>query len=295
MNTFQLSCFLSVADNLSFARAAEELHVTQPAITMQIKSLEKELGVKLFKLTTRTVKLTPEGFIFQNDAKRIIDLSNKAVQQFADPKINLIQTFNLGVTSHLVLRHLSPLLNDLKKRVASSHPLISVNAFRRLYRDLESDDLDALLCFKESAPKNDYLTYEEIAKAEISLVISKENPLSQKEDLSLEDLQNEKVVIYDPSHIMLDVTHTHSEFLDTRRVNDIFICPSEETILTLVIAGYGFSILPDIFIRDNHKIVFKKIKGLKALSYGIYYKKTSPNTSLKEFLKIIRDFDHSKS
>lgn len=295
MNTFQLSCFLSVADNLSFARAAEELHVTQPAITMQIKSLEKELGVKLFKRTTRTVKLTPEGFVFQNDAKRIIDLSNKAVQQFADPKISLIQTFNLGVTSHLVLRHLSPLLNGLKKGVAGSHPLISVNTFRRLYRDLESDDLDALLSFKESAPKNDYLTYEEIAKAKISLVLSKDNPLSQKEDLSLDDLQNEKVVIYDPGHVMLDVTHTHSEFLDTRRVNDIFICSSEETILTLVLAGYGFSILPDIFINDNPHIVLKKIKGLKDLSYGIYYKKTNQGASLKEFLKIIKDADHSKS
>lgn len=44
MNTFQLSCFLAVAEHLNFARAAEELHVTQPAVTQQIHSLEKELG-----------------------------------------------------------------------------------------------------------------------------------------------------------------------------------------------------------------------------------------------------------
>ena len=42
MNTFQLTCFLAVAETLSFARAAEQLHVTQPAVTQQIKSLEKE-------------------------------------------------------------------------------------------------------------------------------------------------------------------------------------------------------------------------------------------------------------
>ena len=58
VNTFQLSCFLQVAETLNFARAAEILHVTQPAVTQQIRSLEKELGVPLFHRTTRSVKLT---------------------------------------------------------------------------------------------------------------------------------------------------------------------------------------------------------------------------------------------
>ena len=44
MNTFQISCFLAVAEHLNFAWAAEQLHVTQPAVTQQIHSLEKELG-----------------------------------------------------------------------------------------------------------------------------------------------------------------------------------------------------------------------------------------------------------
>ena len=48
MNTFQISCFLAVAEHLNFARAAEQLHVTQPAVTQQIHSLEKKLGVSLF-------------------------------------------------------------------------------------------------------------------------------------------------------------------------------------------------------------------------------------------------------
>lgn len=61
VNTFQLSCFLQVAETLNFARAAEILHVTQPAVTQQIRSLEKELGVPLFHRTTRSVKLTQAG------------------------------------------------------------------------------------------------------------------------------------------------------------------------------------------------------------------------------------------
>ena len=61
MNIFQLSCFLAVAEYLNFAKAAQSLHVTHPAVSQQIQSLEKELNTKLFVRTTRTVKLTDEG------------------------------------------------------------------------------------------------------------------------------------------------------------------------------------------------------------------------------------------
>ena len=78
MNTFQLTCFIAVADCLNFARAAERLHITQPAVTQQIHSLEKELNVKLFQRTTRTVKLTREGKIFLDDARNIVNLTHRA-------------------------------------------------------------------------------------------------------------------------------------------------------------------------------------------------------------------------
>ena len=61
MNTFQIRCFLAVAEHLNFARAAEQLHVTQPAVTQQIHALEKELGVSLFARTTRSVRPDPGG------------------------------------------------------------------------------------------------------------------------------------------------------------------------------------------------------------------------------------------
>ena len=78
MNTMQLSCFLEVAETLSFARAAEKLHVTQPAVTQQIQSLEAELNVKLFRRTTRTVELTQAGLVFLGDAKTMYEISGKA-------------------------------------------------------------------------------------------------------------------------------------------------------------------------------------------------------------------------
>ena len=58
MNTIQLECFLSVAEHLNFSRASEELKITQPAVSHQIRSLEEELDVRLFRRTSKSVSLT---------------------------------------------------------------------------------------------------------------------------------------------------------------------------------------------------------------------------------------------
>ena len=73
MTTMQLECFLAVTETLNFAKAASQLNVTQPAVTQQIRTLEEELNVKLFKRTTRMVQLTPEGQIFFDDARDILN------------------------------------------------------------------------------------------------------------------------------------------------------------------------------------------------------------------------------
>ena len=72
MNTQQLESFLSVAEHLNFARAAEALNITQSAVSRQIHALENELGTKLFHRTSRSVVLTPSGVIFYEDAKNFM-------------------------------------------------------------------------------------------------------------------------------------------------------------------------------------------------------------------------------
>ena len=71
MNTIQLQCFVAVAEHLNFSRASEDLKMTQPAVSHQIRSLEDELEVKLFNRTSKSVALTQEGILFLADAQLI--------------------------------------------------------------------------------------------------------------------------------------------------------------------------------------------------------------------------------
>ena len=73
MNTTQLECFVSLASTLNFAKTAEQVYLTQPAVTKEIQSLESELSAKLFIRTTRSVSLTDVGRQFLPEANSILN------------------------------------------------------------------------------------------------------------------------------------------------------------------------------------------------------------------------------
>ena len=114
MNTFQLSCFLAVAEYLSFAQAAQALHVTHPAVSQQIQSLEKELNVKLFQRTTRSVRMTEEGKAFWRDAQQIVALSDRAKKRFESAIEGNIETLAIGFYNFPCMFFVSDALEQLR-------------------------------------------------------------------------------------------------------------------------------------------------------------------------------------
>ena len=141
MNTFQLSCFLEVADMLNFARAAERLHVTQPAVTQQIRSLENELNVRLFNRTTRSVKLTEEGLVFLHDARHIVAISERAKKRFENPYGREVRTLS-GCHSFAQLSYYCRRPQAVSYFAASGRTSpAACGALQHLYRLLEEDEV----------------------------------------------------------------------------------------------------------------------------------------------------------
>ena len=83
MENFRLKVFRSVCEQLSFRRAAEELHLSQPAITQQVKALEDELGTRLFDRTGGRVVLTPAGRILKKRAAELAELAAHTQEEIA--------------------------------------------------------------------------------------------------------------------------------------------------------------------------------------------------------------------
>lgn len=101
-----LTYFVAVAELLHFRKAAELLHIAQPALSQQIVKLERELGVTLLTRTSRSVELTDAGRLFLDDARRLLDLRDKAVQAVknrADGTSGTLRIAYVGPAAYSVL------------------------------------------------------------------------------------------------------------------------------------------------------------------------------------------------
>jgi DNA-binding transcriptional LysR family regulator len=99
LENFRLKVFRTVAEHLNFRKAAERLFLTQPAITLQIKALEDDLGVRLFDRTATRVSLTHQGSLLLSYAKRIATLVSDAEQELGAEDGKVSGEFSLGVST----------------------------------------------------------------------------------------------------------------------------------------------------------------------------------------------------
>lgn len=129
MTIDNLKCFILVAENLSFARAAEALYISQPAVTKQINSLEQELGVTLFTRSTRHVELTPAGMSFYKDAKDIVLKSQMAINRVQRQNTSS-GSLHIGLSNPIALFYLAPILKKLHTEYPDIRPNIDVPGYK---------------------------------------------------------------------------------------------------------------------------------------------------------------------
>src|SRR5215467_7252977 len=113
MELRHLRYFVAVASELHFARAAQRLFISQPALSQQIRSLERELGFKLLERNSRGVQLTPEGEAFLREAKIVVRDADRAAE--------VARVLAEGGTGHLRLSHLRTMPGGLPERIVSEY------------------------------------------------------------------------------------------------------------------------------------------------------------------------------
>ena len=289
MNTFQLTCFLTVAETLSFAKAAKQLNITQPAVTHQIRSLEEELNTQLFKRTTRTEGLTPEGLIFLNDARNVLNIISAAKRRFEEPMAVERQLFSIGCHSHIDIHLLPEILHQMKSFYPTLYPVFQVIPFQHLYQLLDEDAVDAVIAFYEKGPKKSIGVYKELATVNILAALPAEHPYIQKSELSAEDFENEKVILTEPHGCPDSLNTMQHELINRKPVSDLILCHSPDACTTLVKAGFGIAIVPDMPSLKDPSLTYVPIKDMKPLSYGVYYKSVAGKPLLKLFLQLCKE------
>ena len=248
MELRQVHYFVVVAQRLSFTKAAEELGVAQPALSQQIRGLERELGVTLLNRTSRRVSLTDSGVAFFNRAEKLLaeaDAAKLEMQEFAGLARG---KFVVGVVPNLGEIWLAHLLSDFHQRYPGIEIVLIEETTLPLENLLARGQLDvALLHQMPTGLSSTLLGYPLFTEA-LVLAVNAEHPLAGQAQISLADLHDESWILIKAGSAIREVI---LNAMTTAGFTPHIVCESGSlsTISALVVAGLGITILPGSAVR----------------------------------------------
>lgn len=288
MNTFQLSCFLAVANTMSFARAAAKMNISQPAITHQIKSLETELNVPLFRRTTRLVEITPEGQSFLSDAQSMVAIAAQARLRFQSPEDRPIEKLSIGCSSYSQMGLLSGCLRELKTHYPNLHPHLVVVPGGQLHQLLENGTVDVILDIRDNAKEDSRLSFRELQKSPIVCVCEAGHPLAGREALTTEALKEQSLIFCSPINLIPEVAKLQWTLAEGKKPAQLHFCASVEASIVLAEAGFGMAVLPRALVPCESRLAVVNLDGAPELSFGMFFQPYPGDDILRKFMQIAR-------
>jgi DNA-binding transcriptional LysR family regulator len=231
--------FAVVARHLSFTRAARELHLTQPAVSQQIKLLEEDIGLPVFEQIGRRVQLTAAGTELLRYANDMLDLVRDAGEALAAMRGLNRGVLKLGAVS--TAKYFAPsLLAAFTPDYPDVRIKFSVGNREEIIKQLAANDIDLVIMGRP--PRELDTIAEPFAKHPLVIIASPGHPLAKKRRIPLKDLGSENFLIReDGSGTRASLEHVFREHGATFRAS--MEMSSNETIKQAVMAGLGVSFI----------------------------------------------------
>ena len=182
-----LRYFLAVAREENMTRAAEQLHVTQPTLSKTLKTLEDELGKKLFTRHSFSIQLTEEGVLLRNRAEDLVSMADRIAQEFVTLDDITGGDIYFGLAESHLIQYLAREIREFRMQYPDLRYHITSGDTEQVTEKLDKGLLDfAVLAEEPNAVKYEALAFPE---ADVwGLVFPASDPLSQKETITVDDL-----------------------------------------------------------------------------------------------------------
>jgi LysR family transcriptional regulator, transcription activator of glutamate synthase operon len=249
MEVRQLRYFAAVAAHRHFTRAAEELHVAQPALSQQIRRLERELGLELFVRSTRRVSLTEAGELLLPRAQRVMAELDDARAELEQLTGLVRGRVTIGAIP-LAPLDLPGMLAEFRRR----HPGVSVYMHEEtldgMLAKLRSDELDLGFAFADEQTTGPDIAAELLFEEELVAVTAPSHRLAGRKRLRLEALAGEPLIGFRPDSAL---RRTADGALAAAGVEpeSAFEAIELETMRALVARGLGVTILPRGYLEGE--------------------------------------------
>jgi len=291
MEIRHLRYFVAVAEELSFSRAAQRLHIAQPPLSQQIRHLEAELGFQLIARDTRPLRLTEAGRFFKSEALDILSRVEEATA--GARRIGRGQSGWLGVG--YIGSAMNELLPPVVHRFHRDHPGVALQLFEMLYEEQASALLDRRIHIGLSRASLgvDSLVEEVLYEEAMMVAVPTSHPLAGRSDVLVADLAPEPIVHYAgrPSR-GVESDYLLAVFRAAGVEPKIAVeAKNVESALGLVAAGLGLSIVAASFTHGQRPGVRFLVLGGESPSVPMraVYPSQEPSHLLRAFLAIVRE------
>ena len=254
----------------SLARAADQLNITQSALSHQIKGLEEQAGIELFVRRSKPMRLSAAGMRLLRLAEQVLPQVEAAQAEFAGLRAGRSGRLHIAIECHACFEWLFPVLEAFRK----SWPDVDVDIRPGLAFDalpaLQKEDVDVVISSDPEALAG--VTFTPLFEYSPVFVAAASHPVAEKPFIEAADFRSETLITYPVERTRLDI---FSQLLTPAKVEPAAIRQVELTavILLLVASNRGVSVLPDWVVREvkyNSDYVTRQIteQGLTRTLYA---------------------------
>jgi len=275
----------------SFTRAAEELNVTQPAVTIQVKSLEKSLNLRLVQQVGKKIQLTESGEFLYQYAEKIFELVSDANEKMRDFKKLMRGTLRIGTTKNYARYIMPSLLSEFQRRFPGIKVILDEGNSEDMAKSvLEKKNELALISQLNLDRKIKSLFFSTV---EFVLVVSPEHRFSQRRSISLRELNGEPVILREKG--------SGSRAAILRKFQEYGIWPSviiEASSLDFIVGyvkqnkGVSFMFEPDIkeeLERGTLKVIFVEEGNIIFFTDIIFHSEKTLSPPGQAFLNVVNE------
>jgi len=286
----ELECFVAVAEELNFSRAARRLHLSQPPLSRQIRALEEKLGLRLLERNTRAVSLTPAGALYLEDARAILTRLDSAADSARRAVSGEAARLRLAFVGALLDEGLVRLLQAFRKR----HPHCQIHL-----TDLSpADQLEALRsgqvdgAFIGAAPSKPIkgIATTVWKREPLLIALPERHPLASHGKLSLGQLKSEGWVMVSRNAApafrqQFDSLCAAAKF----RPKVVQESDRVAAVLTMIAVEQGISMLPEALARlVPTGVAFREIAGRKIqLDHAFAFRSANKASVVGDFLELL--------
>lgn len=281
MNLVYLKEFLSLAETLNYQETAELMHLSPSSLSKHIIRLENDLGVNLFDRNSRTVVLNSYGEILRENAKQIIAIMDRCMEQINDKIDNDTYSLKIGYLSIYEGSSIHEMVASFK----ANYPYIDVT-MTEIKSPIDKVDFSLYdYLFLDKIPSQKNVQTHFLLEDYLTLLVAKEHPLAGRSSVSLPELKDEKIIAHglDNQSFCRDYMIFEKECIKAGfKPNSVYYTSHINTIIDLVCKNFGVSILNTSAIPYYTRDIVELVPLEHKISTRLYFVKTSTDSAKEE-------------